>query len=195
MQDSVEKNLKDYFFEMKLLFQEQNDLNSLTELLGANEFTETKPYLIRRKLTPKDNRFKSIELVYEKPELVKKICWDIDISLAQLREYFGNPRFHYAPHGSATMIGFFDLENQFTGFETIYPGDASEKDGKYELNSEDGKFEVKDDLRISFVSFDIERMKNEKLLPTMHKSNGGESTKCEVKTKNKSRSWLKRLWP
>jgi hypothetical protein len=157
MQDSAETNLKDYFFRMKQLFQKQNDLNSLTELLGANEFTEAKPYLTRRKLTPQDNRFKSIELVYEKPELVKKVCWDLDISLSQLIEYFGNPRFHYAPHGSATMIGFFDFENQFTGFETIHPGDVREKEGKYELNNEDGTFEVRDDLRISFVSYNIER--------------------------------------
>ena len=167
MQDSVKTNLKDYFFEMKLLFQKQNDLSTLTELLGTQDFTETKPYLTRRKLTPKDDRFKSIELVYETPELVKKICWDLDINLSQIREYFGNPRFHYAPHGSATMIGFFDFENQFTGFETIYTGEVDEKDGKYELNSEDEKFEVKDDLRVSFLSYDIERMKNEKLLPTM----------------------------
>jgi len=159
MQDSVKTNLKDYFFEMKLLFQKQNDLNSLTELLGHQEFTETKPYLTIRKLTPKDDRFKYIELVYETPELVKKIRWNFGINLSQLKDYFGNPRFHYAPHGSATMIGFFDLKIQFTGFETICPGEVCEKDGKYELNSEDGKFEVKDDLRVSFVSFDIDRMK------------------------------------
>jgi hypothetical protein len=159
MQDSGKTNLKEYFFEMKLLFQEQNDLNTFTELLGAKEFTETKPYLTRRKLTPKDNRFKYIELVYETPELINKVCWGLEISLSQLSEYFGNPRFHYAPHGSATMIGFFDLESEFTGFETIYPGEVSEKDGKYELNGEDGKFEVKDDLTVSFVSYDIDRLK------------------------------------
>jgi len=159
MQDSDKTNFKDYFFEMRLLFREQNDLNTLTEILGTEVFTETKPYLTRRKLTSKDDRFKSIELVYETPVLVKKICWNLDINLSQLREYFGNPRFHYAPYGSSTMIGFFDLENQFTGFETIYPGDVNEKDSKYELYSEDGKFEVKDDLTLSFVSFDIERMK------------------------------------
>ena len=39
---------------------------------------------------------------------------------------------------------------------------------------------------------DIEEIK--KLCPTMHKSNGGESAKSEVKAKNKGRSWLKRLW-
>ncbi len=158
MQDSVKTNLKDYFFEMKLLFQKQNDLNTLTELLGTQEFTETKPYLTRRKLTPKDDRFKFIELVYEKPDLVNKICWHLDISFSQLREYFGNPRFHYAP-GSATMIGFFDFKGQFTGFETIYPGDVNEKECKFELYSEDGKFEVKDELKVSFVSYDIDRMK------------------------------------
>jgi hypothetical protein len=159
MQDSVKTNLKDYFFEMKLLFQKQNDLNTLTELLGNQEFTETKPYLTIRKLTPKDDRFKYIELVYETPELVKKIRWNFGINLSQLRDYFGNPRFQYAPHGSATTIGFFDLKNQFTGFETIYPGEVCEKDGKYEMNGENGKFEVKDDLRVSFLSFNIDRMK------------------------------------
>ena len=39
---------------------------------------------------------------------------------------------------------------------------------------------------------DIEEIK--KLCPTMHKSNGGESAKSEVKSKNQRRSWLKRLW-
>lgn len=161
MKDSVRTNLKDYFFEMKQLFREQNDLITLTELLGTGEFTETKPYLTRRKLTPKDVSFKSIELVYETPELVKKICWDLDINLSLLKEYFGTPRFHYVPHGSSTMIGFFK-EDQFTEFETIYPGYVDEKDGKYELNSEDGKFEVKDDLIISFVAYNIALMKKEK---------------------------------
>jgi len=145
---------------MKLLFQKQNDLNTLTKLLGTQEFTETKPYLTRRKLAPKDDRFKSIELVYETPELVKKICWNFDVSFSKLREYFGKPIFHYSPHGGATMIGFFDFENQFTGFETIYSGDVNEKGGMYEVYSEDGEFEVKDDLKVSFVSYDIERMKN-----------------------------------
>tara|TARA_R110002012_G_scaffold217900_1_gene389154 strand:- start:649 stop:1503 length:855 start_codon:yes stop_codon:yes gene_type:complete len=40
----------------------------------------------------------------------------------------------------------------------------------------------------------ILRIENKLLCPTMHKSNGGESAKSEDKTKNKSRSWLKRLW-
>lgn len=33
MKDSVETSVKDYFLEMKLLFREQNDLNTLTEFL------------------------------------------------------------------------------------------------------------------------------------------------------------------
>jgi len=57
------------------------------------------------------------------------------------------------------MIGFFDFESQFTGFETICPGDVKEKDGMYEVYREDGTFEVKDDLQVSFVSYDIDRMK------------------------------------
>jgi len=40
----------------------------------------------------------------------------------------------------------------------------------------------------------ILRIENKILCPTMHKSNGGESANSEDKTKNKSRSWLKRLW-
>ena len=160
MKDSENSNMKDYFFEMKQLFEEKYDLNTLTGLLSKNDFSEIKPYLTRRKLIPKDSRFKSIELVYETPDLVRKMCWDLNIRLSSLIQYFGRPRFHYAPHGSATMIGFFELDNQFSGFETIHPGEVKENNGKYEIITEDYLKEIKDDLELSFVSFDIERMKN-----------------------------------
>jgi hypothetical protein len=158
MEGTINLGLKTYFQEMKVLFQEHNDLNSLTELLGEKEFTETRPYLYRRKLNPRDKRFKYIELVYASPERVSKICWGIDISLSELRRYFDFPIFHYAPHGGATLIGFLNPEGKFTGFETIYPGEVKEKNGRYELISENGEFEVKDDLELSSVSYLIDRM-------------------------------------
>ncbi|MCU0416336.1 MAG: hypothetical protein MUE33_04030 [Cytophagaceae bacterium] len=166
---------------MKQLFHEQSGLNSLTEILGTCEFSETRPYLTRRKLTPHDKRFTSIELVYETPKEVRKICWYLDVTISELIDYFGEPRFHYSPHGSATLIGFFDSENQFTGFETMYSGSVREKKGKYECYSEDGKFEIKENLKVSYISYDIETMKNKREIPT-------------TKVDNKIPNWLKKLW-
>jgi len=40
----------------------------------------------------------------------------------------------------------------------------------------------------------ILRIENKILCPTMHKSNGGESAKTEIKSSKKTKSWLKRLW-
>ncbi|MEZ4804728.1 MAG: hypothetical protein R2852_04390 [Bacteroidia bacterium] len=140
---------------MKKLVQDKSDLKTLTELLSNNSFTETKPYLTRRKLNAEDKRFKYIELVYESPEQVGKIFWHLDINLSRLIEYFGNPRFHFTPHGNSTSIGFFDVENQFTGFETRYPGEVNVKGSKYEVIHEKGLTELKDELNISFVSYYI----------------------------------------
>ena len=41
---------------------------------------------------------------------------------------------------------------------------------------------------------DLDERKIKKRGTTMHKSNGGESAKTEVKTINKRKSWLKKLW-
>lgn len=41
---------------------------------------------------------------------------------------------------------------------------------------------------------DLDERKIKKRGTTMHKSNGGESAKIEVKSNKKQRSWLKRLW-
>lgn len=40
----------------------------------------------------------------------------------------------------------------------------------------------------------ILRIENKILCPTMHKSNGGESTKTKNTTTSKRKSWLKKLW-
>ncbi|MHA7101492.1 hypothetical protein [Roseivirga pacifica] len=40
----------------------------------------------------------------------------------------------------------------------------------------------------------ILRIENKILCPTMHKSNGGESAKTEIKSTQKTKSWLNRLW-
>ena len=155
VQDLSDLSLKDYFSEMKNLFNHKTDLKTLTELLSNGEFTETKPYLVRRQLVPKDERFSSIELVYESSELVQSVFWYLKTNLSSAVELFGDPRFHYVPHGGATMIGFYDHNKQFSGFESNYPGDVKKKLRKYKIIKENGLKEIKDDLDISFISFKV----------------------------------------
>ena len=150
-------NLNVYFDEMKGFLKSTNDLNSLTKLLCEDKYSERKPYLFIRTLIPKDKRFKSIELVYDTPENVLKIRWNLEVELSTLIEYFGSPRFHYAPHGSSTMIGFFDDNGEFTGFESITPGNIQEVDKQLRVIDIDEKETFRNDLNLSFVSFKMEK--------------------------------------
>lgn len=67
-----------------------------------------------------------------------------------------------------------------------------EKNGR-ELNLEIDEFGT-DLIKNQDYYVDLDERKIKKRGTTMHKSNGGESAKMEVKSNKKQRSWLKRLW-
>lgn len=152
MKDPTRVNLKEYFIQIQHFFRQKRDLESLTELFSNSKFTETKPYLTMRKLEPKNENFRSIELIYEQSKLVKKIRWELELKLSTMKDYFGVLRFHYVPHFGCTKIGFFRSKNQFSGFETMHSGIVAEKGNQIEVNYEDGLIELRQDLNLSFIS-------------------------------------------
>jgi len=89
------------------------------------------------------------------------------------------------------------VDKEFNEIDIQVPIDCDgiffkEKDGR-ELNLEIEEIGA-DLIKNQDCYVDLDERKIKKRGTTMHKSNGGESAKMEVKSNKKQRSWLKRLW-
>jgi len=154
--DQQTAELKKYWSDIKEMTQQIKHVDDWTAKLSSGDFTESRPYLTRRKLKPTDGRFSYIELVYEHPEAVVSIVWGIELPLSGLIEILGTMRLHYAPAGGGTIIGFFE-GNHFTGFESIYPGCVQHENNEYIVENEAGDKSVLKDLICKQVSLKLKK--------------------------------------
>lgn len=106
-EDLMGLELKDYFKKLANASYSEVTLEELTNLFTNHPFADPKPYLYRRQLSPIDNRFTNIELVYDDEKRVHAITWAIEISLKELQEIFGTkPILQFTPHGESTLFYF-----------------------------------------------------------------------------------------
>jgi hypothetical protein len=150
-------SLKDYFKTIEVALDKNNSVDRLTEFLTSQPYSETKPYLTRRQLKPIDKRFKQIELVYKDSNKVNAIVWDLNISLSQLKDIFGEPIIHNEPYSDSTAFAFRSKNKNIEIIKTRHPEWLTFKGDKKVFQYADSnkqKHEISDP-EFSFVQYDI----------------------------------------
>lgn len=150
-------SLNEYFNLMIVAIPNVCNVEDLTHFFTDEPYSETKPYLIRRKLNPKDKRFKNIELVYEDPNKVSAIVWEINITLTQLKDIFGEPLFNNEPYSNSTSFTFHTANKNISIIKTRHPKWLTweqEKNTFEYLNSNNQKVELVDP-DFSFIQIDL----------------------------------------
>lgn len=153
----LRKDLKDYFKMIEESVDDNSDLDTLTKFFTDKPYTETKPYFTRRKLIPKDERFKDIEIVYDEKKDVKAITWEIIINLNQLIQIFGEPVIHNEPYSASTAFAFKSRNPKIEIIKTRYPEWLSENKNNREFDYNNDKGESGKILNpeFEFVQFNI----------------------------------------
>ena len=148
-------SLYEYFKRMEKLIDKSISLNILTNFFTDKEFTETKPYLTRRKLLPKDKRFSKIEIVYD--EKIKAIVWDLNISLSNLTKTFGKPIMHNNYYDESTEFAFKSENPNIEIIKTRHPESLKKLNGEntYKFKTESGNETKIDDPEFSFIQFSL----------------------------------------
>jgi len=149
--------LEEYFKVIELALEKKNSVDTLTELMTEQPYTETKPYLTRRQLKPTDNRFDKIELVYSNRSRVSAIVWDINIYLSKLIEIFGEPIIHNEPYSDSTAFAFRSKNDNIEFINTRHPKWLTQTENKmiFEYTDEYKLRQVIVDPNFSFVQFNI----------------------------------------
>ena len=148
-------SLTEYFKRMEKLIDKSHSLNILTDFFTDEKFTETKPYLTRRKLVPKDKRFSEIEIVYD--EKIKAIVWDLKISLTNLTKTFGKPIMHNNYYDESTEFAFRSENLNIEIIKTRHPESLKKLDGEnnFEYKTENGNETTINDPEFSFIQFSL----------------------------------------
>lgn len=148
--------IKTYFQTVKSRLKTSNSLNELTDFFTIEPYRESKPYLTRRKLIPLDKRFKTIELVYKVPNKVDAIVWEIDITLSELVDIFGDPIIHNEPYSDSTAFAFRSDNPHIKIIKTRHPKWLTKVEGKesFEYEDQQQKIEVSNP-EFSFIQFSI----------------------------------------
>jgi hypothetical protein len=154
--DFQKLTINEYFKEIETVISNNVDLDKLTNFFTEKPFTETRPYLTRRKLKPIDKRFKYIEIVYSDNKKVKAILWKYNSSLNELEDIFGKANIHNTPYDNSTVFYFISKNPYIERISTIH-SEWLEKNNDLEYFSTDksGKTIYKytelyfDDIQIS----------------------------------------------
>ncbi|MFN5844190.1 MAG: hypothetical protein ACK46O_00640 [Flavobacteriia bacterium] len=150
-------SLKEYFKLLIDTVPNVCNVEDLTHFFTDEPYSETKPYLIRRKLNPKDKRFKNIELVYDDRNKVSAIVWDINITLTQLKDIFGEPLINNEPISNSTSFAFPSTNKNISIIKTRHRKWLTweqEKNTFEYLNSNNQKVELVDP-DFSFIQIDL----------------------------------------
>lgn len=164
-QNELEKlSIKDYFKSLELAFDSTLSVDELTDFFIVQTHVETKPYLIRRRLTPDDTRFKQIELVYKDSNKVDAIVWEIKISLSNLTDIFGEPIIHNEPYNHSTGFTFKSNNPYIEIIMTRHPKWLTLVKGRnvFEYQNENNKKVELVNPEFSFIQFDLKNFERTK---------------------------------
>jgi hypothetical protein len=114
-------SIKEYFKTVELAIDSALSVDELTDFFSTKPFFESKPYLTRRRLIPKDPRFKKIELVYKDSYKVDAIVWDLTILLSELSDIFGEPIIYNELYSEATAFEFKSNNQRIKVIKTRHP--------------------------------------------------------------------------
>lgn len=155
-QNDLEKmSIKDYFKSIESSINSGISIDKLTAFFTFEDFVETKPYLIRRKLIPFDKRFKQIELVYKNKDKVDAIVWELTISLSQLIDIFGIPIIYHEPYSESTAIVFKSSNHDISIVTRHQKWITILKNNVFEYLNEDNQKSEIVDPEFSFVQFNL----------------------------------------
>lgn len=151
---------KEYFKTIESSLGRNNNVDELTNFFSTQPFSESIPYLIRRKLKPLDKRFHQIELVYDiydNRKNVRAICWDVTLFLSQLIDFFGQPIIHTEPYSDTTAFAFKSANPNIEIIKTRFPDwleKSKDKDIFVYQDKKNQKAELNDPM-FTFVQFNI----------------------------------------
>jgi len=150
-------SIKDYFKSIEVSIDSALSVDELMDFFSVQNYVETKPYLTRRKLIPKDKRFKQIELVYKDSNKVDAIVWDITMSLSQLTEIFGEPIIHNEPYSNSTAFSFKSNNQVIEIIMTRHPKWLTMVKGQkaFEYQDECNQKAELGDPEFSFIQFNL----------------------------------------
>ncbi len=157
-QNELEKlSILDYFKSIELAIGSELSVGKLTDFFTVHSYSETKPYLTRRRLIPNDTRFKQIELVYKDSNKVSAIVWEITISLSQLTTIFGEPIVHNEPYSGSTAFAFRSSNQDIEIIKTRHPEWLTKLESKnvFEYQDQDNQKVELVDPEFSFIQFDL----------------------------------------
>jgi hypothetical protein len=153
------KNLstKEYFRTMESVIDRRFDVEKLSNFFTTEPYSETRPYLTRRQLVPIDKRFNHIELVYKDNNSINAIVWEIQISLSELSDIFGEPVIHNEPYSNSTAFGFKSKNLNIEIIETRHPEwlTKSTEKNAFEYKDKDKCTKTLIDPEFRFVQFKI----------------------------------------
>ena len=141
-------------------FEKEIQINTTLEALtkhfsNDNNYQTEKPYLYRRKIKSVDPRFESFEIVYDKPEKINAIVFDLKIKLSELEALFGAPIIHNEPYDETTAFAFKSTNPAIEIIKTRHPKwltNTKEKEFEY---SEDNSSYKRIDPEFNVIQFDI----------------------------------------
>jgi|SRR6218665_217323 len=133
-------SIKDYFKFFESFISKNSNIDGLTNLFTDKEFVDKKPYLYRRALSSRDDRFCKIEIVFDDENKLRAIVWDLEILLSDIVEIFGDFKLVNEPFSNTTAFIFESSNPQISEFKTRCSG-----------------WLVKSDSLESFVFYDQEK--------------------------------------
>ncbi|MEJ8844566.1 hypothetical protein WG954_19390 [Lacibacter sp. H375] len=111
--------------------------------------------MYRRKIKSTDRRFESFEIVYDKPEKINAIVFDLKIKLSELEALFGAPIIHNEPYDESTAFAFKSTNPDIEIIKTRHPKWLTKnKEKEFEYSEDNNSYKLSDP-EFSFIQFDF----------------------------------------
>jgi hypothetical protein len=146
----------EYLRSFEKEIQRNTTLETLTKHFSNDDDYHTeKPYLYRRKIKSPDPRFERFEIVYDNPEKINAIVFELKIKLSELETLFGAPIIHNEPYDETTAFAFKSTNPDIEIIKTRYPKWLTKiKEMEFEYPEDNNSYKLIDP-EFSFIQFDI----------------------------------------
>jgi hypothetical protein len=146
----------EYLKNFEKEIQKNTTLEALTKHFSKDgNYRTEKPYLYRRKINSSDPRFESFEVVYDKPEKINAIVFDLKIKLSELEALFGAPIIHNEPYDETTAFAFKSTNLDIEIIKTRHPKWLNKiKEKEFEYSEHNNSYKLIDP-EFNFIQFDM----------------------------------------
>lgn len=137
---------REYLKNFEKEIQKNTSVEALTKHFSSDDNSHTeKPYLYRRKIKSADRRFESFEIVYNNPEKINAIVFDLKIKLSELETLFGAPIIHNEPYDESTAFAFKSTNPDIEIIKTRHPKWLTKtKEKEFEYSERNNSYKLSD---------------------------------------------------